>query len=129
MPEAAKFKTLVVDDQPSLRTLVKTCLNQIGIWQVSESNDGEEAYESLMRYPSHLVISDLNMPKLDGIGLLRKVRAEPSIAKTAFIILTSRAEQNVVREALQLGVNNYIVKPFNYGILRTKIEAAFGPLT
>ena len=129
MPEAAKFKALVVDDQPSLRTLVKACLNQIGIWQVSESNDGEEAFESLTRHPVHLVISDLNMPKLDGIGLLRKVRAEPSVAKTAFIMLTSRAEQNLVREALQLGVNNYIVKPFNYGALRSKIEAVFGPLT
>ncbi len=129
MPEAKKFKAMVVDDQPSLRTLLKTSLHQMGIWQVSECGDGEEAFETLVVRPVNLVISDLNMPKLDGLGLLRKVRAEPSISKTAFIMLTSRAEQNFVRDALQLGVNNYIVKPFNYGALRSKIEAVFGPLT
>jgi len=129
MPEAKKMKVLVVDDQPSLRALVMTSLRQIGISQVTQCNNGEEAFSELMYRPVNLVISDLNMPKLDGIGLLRKVRSEPSIAKTAFIMLTSRAEIDLVHEAVQLGVNNYIIKPFNFGALQSKIEAVFGKLT
>ena len=77
----------------------------------------------------HLVISDLNMPNMDGLELLRAVRAEPSIAKTAFILLTSRGESDLVRKAISLGVNNYITKPFTFGGLQQKIEAVFGPLT
>ena len=129
MPEAAKMRVLVVDDQPSLRTLVRTCLREMHIDQVMECADGEEAYATLMRFPVHLIISDLNMPRLDGLGLLQKVRSDRTTAKTAFIMVTSRAEQQHVRDAIRLGVNNYIVKPFNFGGLKSKIEGVFGPLT
>ncbi len=129
MPEAAKIRVLVADDQPSLRTLVKGCLRQMQIEQVIECADGEEAFAAVLRSPVHLIISDLNMPKLDGLGLLKKVRSDPRTARTAFIMVTSQAEQQLVREAIRLGVNNYIVKPFNFGALQSKIEAVFGPLT
>jgi two-component system chemotaxis response regulator CheY len=129
MPEARRIKTLIVDDIPSMRALVRASLRQIGVNQVTECSDGVEALESIKIIPPHLVISDLNMPRLDGLGLLRAVRAEPSISKIPFIMLTARGETELVKQAISLGVNNYITKPFTFGALQTKIEAVFGPLT
>ncbi len=129
MPEARQIKTLVVDDMASMRTLVRASLRQIGVSQATECSDGAEALDVLRTTAFHLIISDLNMPKMDGLEFLRAVRSEPSIAKTAFILLTSRGEIELVKQAIALGVNNYITKPFTFGGLQKKIEAIFGPLT
>jgi two-component system chemotaxis response regulator CheY len=129
MPEANKIKTLVVDDMSSMRALVKASLRQFGVNDVVECSDGAQALETLKRFPIHLVISDLNMPKMDGLALLRAVRAEPALAKMPFILLTSRGEIELVKEAIALGVSNYITKPFAFGALQKKIEAVLGPLT
>ena len=129
MAEAGKIKTLVVDDMSSMRTLVRASLRQFGINDVIECCDGVEALDTLRRFERNLVISDLNMPKMDGLGLLRAVRADPALAKTPFILLTSRGEIELVKEAIALGVSNYITKPFAFGALQKKIEAVFGPLT
>lgn len=129
MPEASKIKTLIVDDMASMRTLVRASLRQIGVNDVVECSDGAEALDTLKRFPKHLVISDLNMPKMDGLALLRAVRAEPTLAKTPFILLTSRGEIELVKQAMALGVSNYITKPFAFGALQKKIETVFGPLT
>ena len=83
----------------------------------------------MLTRPYQLVISDYNMPKLDGLGLLRAVRSHPPISKTAFIMLTGRADKDLVQRAVQFGVNNYLVKPFTVATLREKIEAVFGALT
>jgi two-component system chemotaxis response regulator CheY len=69
------------------------------------------------------------MPRLDGLGLLRAVRAHEPIRGTAFIMLTGRADKELVQRAVQFGVNNYLVKPFTVQTLKEKIEAVFGPLT
>ena len=129
MPVAASLKVLVVDDQRSMRSLVRFSLNELGFTQITECEDGEEAMDVLAIHQKHLVISDLNMPKLDGLGLLRAVRSHPRLAKTAFIMLTSRGDTDLVQQAIKLGVNNYLVKPFAIDILRKKIEAVVGPLT
>jgi two-component system chemotaxis response regulator CheY len=77
----------------------------------------------------HLIISDFNMPNLDGLGLLRAIRAHPPTSKTAFIMLTGRADRELVQRAVQFGVNNYLVKPFTTAQLKEKLEGVFGPLT
>ena len=69
------------------------------------------------------------MPKLDGLGFLRAVRAHPPVAGTAFIMLTGRADKELVQRAVQFGVNNYLVKPFTAADLKGKIEQVFGTLT
>ena len=69
------------------------------------------------------------MPKLDGLGLLRAVRAHEPTRSIAFIMLTGRADRELVQRAVQFGVNNYLVKPFTVATLREKIEAVFGALT
>jgi two-component system chemotaxis response regulator CheY len=67
---------------------------------------------NLLAKPANLVISDFNMPKLDGLALLRAVRSHPPIRQTAFVMLTGRADRELVQRAVQFGVNNYCVKPF-----------------
>ena len=129
MPTAVSIKTLIVDDQQTMRSLIRTSLNALGIAQTREAPDGEEALRQLIAAPANLVISDFNMPNLDGLGLLRAIRAHPPTSKTAFIMLTGRADRELVQRAVQFGVNNYLVKPFTTQTLKEKIEAVFGPLT
>jgi len=128
MPAAAAIKVLVVDDQMSMRSLVRNGLQQIGMVDISEAPDGEEGLRSLLVKPVNLVITDFNMPKLDGLGLLRAIRAHPPIKATAVIMLTGRADRELVQRAVQFGVNNYLAKPFTVGQLKEKIEAVFGAL-
>ena len=111
-----------------MRSLIRTSLQQIGIREIIEAADGEAGLRAAISTPVHLIISDFNMPNLDGLGLLRAVRAHPPTAKTAFIMLTGRADRELVQKAVQFGVNNYLVKPFTTQTLKEKIEAVFGPL-
>lgn len=129
MPAASAIRTLVVDDQLTMRSLVRSGLKDLGFQKVEEAGDGEAALRALVADPVHLVISDYNMPKLDGLGLLRAVRAHPPLKSTAFIMLTGRADADLVKRAAQFGVNNYLVKPFTVTSLRQKIEEVFGALT
>jgi two-component system chemotaxis response regulator CheY len=132
MPAAAAMKVLVVDDHRSIRSLVRSGLKELGVVDVDEASDGEEAFQTLSATggrPFQLIISDFNMPKLDGLGLLRAVRAHEPTRSTGFIMLTGRADRDLVQRAAQFGVNNYLVKPFTVATLREKIEAVFGALT
>ena len=129
MPAAASLHCLVVDDQMTMRSLVRTSLQQLGVREIREAADGEIALREIVTKPAHLIISDYNMPNLDGLGLLRAVRAHPPTSKTAFIMLTGRADRELVQRAVQFGVNNYLVKPFTVQQLKDKLEAVFGPLT
>lgn len=129
MPAASALKVLVVDDQLTIRSLVKTGLREIGITDIREAADGEQGLRELLTQPANLVISDYNMPKLDGLGLLRAVRAAPQLKGVGFIMLTGRADGDLVQRAVQFGVNNYLVKPFTVATLREKIEGVYGALT
>lgn len=129
MPAAAAIHTLIVDDQASMRSLIRSSLQQLGFREFREAGDGEAALREMIVKPAHLIISDFNMPNLDGLGLLRAVRAHPPIAGSAFIMLTGRADRELVARAVQYGVNNYLVKPFTVAQLKDKLEGVFGPLT
>ncbi|CAN7451387.1 response regulator [Phenylobacterium sp. LjRoot225] len=129
MPVASSLKVLVVDDQQTMRSLVRSGLQQLGFKDIRECADGEDGLRAMLTAKSHLIISDYNMPRLDGLGLLRAVRAHEPIRGTAFIMLTGRADKELVQRAVQFGVNNYLVKPFTVQTLKEKIEAVFGPLT
>jgi len=128
MPSPTSLSCLIVDDQQTMRSLVRSGLQQLGFRSIYEAPDGEEGLRHTLARPIHLVISDYNMPKLDGLGLLRAIRSHPPIQKTAFIMLTGRADRELVQRAVQFGVNNYLVKPFTVGTLKEKIEAIFGVL-
>lgn len=129
MPAAVSLRVLIVDDQQSMRLLIRSSLQQLGFKTFEEAPDGEEGLRKLVAEPADLVISDFNMPKLDGLGFLRAIRMYPPTAKTAYIMLTGRADKDLVQRAVQFGVNNYLVKPFSVAMLKEKIEGVFGPLT
>ena len=129
MPQASSISVLVVDDQLTMRALIRNALQQIGFKDIREAPDGEEALKNLLAKPANLVISDFNMPKMDGLALLRAVRSHPPIRQTAFVMLTGRADRELVQRAVQFGVNNYLVKPFTTAQLKDKLEGVFGPLT
>ncbi len=128
MPHASSIRALIVDDQLTSRALIRDGLQQLGIEDIEMATDGEQGMKALMQKPAHLVISDLNMPKLDGIGFLRAVRAHPPTRTTAFIMLTGRGDRELIEKAAKCGVNNYLVKPFTMPALRGAIEAVFGKL-
>jgi two-component system chemotaxis response regulator CheY len=129
MPAASSIRVLVVDDQMTMRALIQSALQQIGFTDIVMAGDGEEGLKALLARPAQLVISDFNMPKLDGLALLRAIRGHEPLRKTAFIMLTGRADVELVQRAMQYGVNNYITKPFTAAALKSKIEAVFGALT
>jgi len=126
MPNAAALKVLVVDDQASVRQMTRMALEKLGIRMIHEAANGQEALATAMSQPVDLIISDYNMPEMDGVGLLRAVRGHLPIRKVPFILVTGRGDRELVVKAAQAGVNNYIVKPFDDATLRTKLEAVLG---
>ena len=129
MPVASSLRILVVDDQLSMRSLVRNGLQQLGFVDIVEAGDGEEGLRVAISRSPHLVLTDFNMPKLDGLGLLRAIRAPPPTKSMAVIMLTGRADKELVQRAVQFGINNYLVKPFTVATLKQKIEAVLGTLT
>ena len=129
MPAATDLRALIVDDQQTIRSLVRNGLKEIGVAEIEDAVDGEDGLRVLLSRRINLIISDFNMPKLDGLGLLRAVRATPQLKSIGFIMLTGRADNDLVARAQQFGVNNYLVKPFTVATLRAKIEEVYGALT
>jgi two-component system chemotaxis response regulator CheY len=129
MPAAAKLQVVVVDDQLTMRSLIRAGLQQIGIFNSKEFAGAAEAWTSIQKDHAHVVISDFNMPGMDGLEFLRAMRACPTLQNTAFILLTGRADKELVARAVQFGANNYLVKPFTVATLKQKIEQVVGPLS
>ena len=117
---------MIVDDQPATRMLIRSTLQALGYNNVVECTDGEAALRALAERRAALIMSDVNMPKLDGIGLLRAVRANPDLQNIPFIMLTGRGEAAIVKEAAQIGISGFLVKPFAMGPLKQKLEATIG---
>jgi len=128
MPVASSLKVLVVDDQTSVRQMTRLTLEQIGVKLIHEAENGTQAVEKATVQPLDLIISDFNMPEMDGLGLLRAIRGHPSARRVPFILVTGRGDRELVVKAAQAGANNYVVKPFTADILRSKIEQVIGKL-
>lgn len=129
MPAASDIKVMVVDDQTSMRAMIRRTLQDLGFRDVRDKAAAAEALEDIRTNRVHLVISDYNMPEMDGLQFLQEVRKDPVIGKTVFIMLTASAEKEIVQKAAAMGVNNYVVKPFTPFALKDKIERVFGALT
>ena len=120
-------RILVVDDMQSLRELLGAYLRRLGYKDIIEAADGEEAYKMLAeskinQTPVGLVISDWNMPNLNGIDLLKLIRANPDFKKLPFLLTTTESEKPKVVEAIRSGVTNYMVKPVEEATLKEKLE-------
>lgn len=129
MPAAAKIRAVVVDDQLTMRTLVRSSLQQIGVTDVRDFAGPTDALPALKAQGAHVIFSDYNMPDMDGLAFLKAVRTDPAMKSTAFILLTGRADKALVQSAAKLGANNYMVKPFTVATMKLKLEQVFGTLT
>ncbi len=127
MPKYSALRILIADDQGSMLQLVRATLGQLGCTDVIACSDGMEALNRLSAQSVDLIISDLNMPKLDGLGLLRAVRREAALQNTPFMLLTARGEEKPIKEAVALGVDGYLMKPFSVVALKNRMEAVVGP--
>jgi len=123
-----QIRILVVDDMSTSRGLLTQALDAIGVRQVSFASDGPAALDALQRAPVHLVISDYNMPGMDGLQLLRSLRSNERTRGTGFILVTGRADRDVIESGKRLGMNNFLKKPFESQDLRACIEAVVGRL-
>lgn len=117
---------LIVDDYNTMLRIIRNLLKQIGFEDVDEATDGSAALAKMRDKKYGLVISDWNMEPMTGIELLKEVRADDTLNRTPFIMVTAEAKTENVILAKKAGVNNYIVKPFNAQTLQSKIEAVFG---
>ncbi|MEM6625419.1 MAG: response regulator [Pseudomonadota bacterium] len=128
MASPTDMRVLVIDDQLSMRTLIQNSLRELGFRQIETAADGMAGLETIIATRPHLVLTDYNMPHLDGLSVLKGVRSHKAIRNTAVFLLTGRSDQELVKRAVQFGVNNYLVKPFSTATLKSKIEDVFGVL-
>jgi len=115
------MKVLLVDDSSTMRRIQKTQLNGMGITDIDEAGNGEEALAKLAGAKFDVVMLDWNMPVMDGITLLKNIRQNGAYSGIKVIMCTSESEKAKVMEALQAGANNYIVKPFTPEALKEKL--------
>lgn len=114
---------LVVDDSVTMRRIVINSLKNIGFTDVIEASDGKEAISRLMTNESiNFVITDWNMPNYSGLDLTKMIRQDPRYSKLPILMVTTRGVKDDILQALQAGVNNYVVKPFTPQILKEKID-------
>jgi len=120
------LKVLVVDDMSTMRRIVKNVLKQIGFSEMVEAENGQDALNKLRAEGDFgLVVSDWNMPVMQGIDLLRAVRADAELKHLPFLMVTAEAQKENIIEAVQAGVSNYVVKPFTAEALQGKLEKIF----
>lgn len=123
-----QLKIMVVDDTSTSRGLVAQALENLGVGKVSYAEDGASALKHLQGNPVHLVISDFNMPGMNGLELLRALRGHPPTRGVGFILITGRATRELIDAGRSLGMNNFLKKPFTQQEFRACIEAAVGRL-
>ena len=119
------IKVLVVDDMSTMRRIVKNVLRQIGFSDIVEAENGQDALTKLKAGGFGSVVSDWNMPVMQGIELLRAVRADTELKTIPFLMVTAEAQKENLIEAVQAGVSNYVVKPFTAEVLQGKLEKIF----
>jgi two-component system chemotaxis response regulator CheY len=118
------MKVLVVDDFATMRKIIKNVLKQINIDNVLEAENGKHALTVLKNDTVDLIISDWIMPEMTGIEFLKACKADETIRKIPFIMVTAEAQKDNIMEAIKSGVDNYIVKPFTPDKLREAIDKA-----
>lgn len=128
MPLKSNLHVMVVDDMTISRALVEQALDWAGITNVQYESNGEAAYRRLAAAPVHLVISDYNMPGMDGLALLEALRQTKSTQRIGFILITGTATRELIERGQRVGMNNFIAKPFTKESLLRTIETVTGKL-
>ncbi|MEG3660387.1 response regulator [Celeribacter halophilus] len=123
-----QIRVMVVDDMSTSRGLITNALDSYGIRNVASAADGPSALQKLATSPVHLVISDYNMPGMDGLQLLHALRSNGPTRGVGFLLITGRADREIIDMGKRLGMNNFLKKPFNPEGLKAAIEVIVGKL-
>jgi two-component system chemotaxis response regulator CheY len=123
--DPTKMRFLVVDDFSTMRRIVRNLLKELSITNVEEAEDGAVALQKLKNDKFDFVVSDWNMPNMDGLTLLQSVRSDPALRTLPFLMITAEAKKENIIAAAQAGASGYIVKPFTAGTLGEKLNKIF----
>jgi two-component system chemotaxis response regulator CheY len=127
MPDP-NMKFLVVDDFSTMRRIVRNLLKELGYTNVDEAEDGAMGLSKLRSSQFDFVISDWNMPNMDGLTMLQQIRADPALSKLPVLMVTAEAKKENIIAAAQAGANGYVVKPFTAATLDEKLGKIFEKL-
>ncbi len=119
------MKILIVDDFSTMRRIIKNLLRDLGFNNTTEADDGQTALPLLKNGNFDFLVTDWNMPGMDGLTLLKTVRADENLKDMPVLMVTAEAKREQIITAAQAGVNGYIVKPFTAATLKEKIEKIF----
>ena len=119
------MKILVVDDFSTMRRIIKNLLRDLGLTNTQEADDGQTALPMLKDGDFDFVVTDWNMPGMQGIDLLKHIRADEKLKHLPVLMVTAEAKREQIIAAAQAGVNGYIVKPFTAGTLKEKLDKIF----
>ncbi|MFA7437613.1 chemotaxis response regulator CheY [Castellaniella sp.] len=122
------MKFLVVDDFPTMRRIIKNLLRDLGFDNVEEAEDGAMGLDKLRHGGFDFVLSDWNMPNMDGLSMLQAIRADAALSKLPVLMVTAEARKENIIAAAQAGANGYIVKPFTAATLEEKLNKIFEKL-
>jgi len=120
-----KTKFLVVDDFSTMRRIVRNLLKELGFTNVDEAEDGAIALQKLNSAPFEFVVTDWNMPNMDGLTLLQTIRQTPHLRHLPVLMVTAEAKKENIIAAAQAGASGYIVKPFTVATMSEKLEKIF----
>ncbi|SPJ23856.1 response regulator [Palleronia abyssalis] len=119
---------LVVDDTSVSRGLIIASLEEIGFKKIDFAKDGASALDKASRQPTHLIISDHNMPGMSGLELLAKLRSQRATAKVGFVLISGTMTPQLIADAKKTGVNNILAKPFDTAKIRACLKPIVGPV-
>ncbi|MBN3264114.1 MULTISPECIES: chemotaxis response regulator CheY [Pectobacterium] len=123
-----ELRFLVVDDFSTMRRIVRNLLKELGFNNVEEAEDGADALNKLRSGAFDFVISDWNMPNMDGLELLQTIRADGALSKLPVLMVTAEAKKENIIAAAQAGASGYVVKPFTAATLEEKLSKIFEKL-
>ena len=122
------MRFLVVDDFPTMRRIVRSLLKELGFTNVEEAEDGQDALNKLRGGSFEFVVSDWNMPNLDGVEMLKVIREDGDLKDLPVLMVTAEAKKENIIAAAKAGANGYIVKPFTSATLEEKLNKIFEKL-
>jgi len=122
------MKFLIVDDFSTMRRIVRNLLKELGYANADEAEDGVAALAKLRAAPFDFVVSDLNMPNMNGFELLRQIRADAALKHLPVLLVTAEAKKEDIVTAAQIGASGYIVKPFTKATLEEKLAKIVGKM-
>lgn len=122
----AELKILAVDDSPTMRRIIINTLKRAGFNNVIEASDGKDALAKMKIERPNFIITDWNMPEMDGLTFITTIRSTEEYKELPVLMVTTRSVQEDIVAAMKAGVNNYIVKPFTPDTLKAKIDQMVG---